>query len=138
MCNHSVAMTSIERDIVLDAPADDVWRAISDESMLRDWLAPEVELDPRPGGELLCRDEEGEARSGQVEEVSDGERLAFVWQRTGEQPSRVVLELEVLERGTRLTVVETRLDAASAPQASAGWRRRLEALKLALAELAYA
>ena len=131
-------MASIERDIVLDAPADDVWRAISDDSMLRDWLAPDIELDPRPGGELLCRDTDGEIRSGQVEEVADGERLAFVWRRTGEQPSRVVLELEVLERGTRLTVVETRLDAADAPRASAGWRQRLDALKLALAELAYA
>jgi len=131
-------MASIERDIVLDAPADDVWRAISDESMLREWLAPEVELDPRPGGELICRDENEEVRLGQVEQVCDGERLEFVWQRPGEQASRVVLEVEVLERGTRLTVVETRLDAAKAPQASAGWRQRLDALKLALAELAYA
>jgi uncharacterized protein YndB with AHSA1/START domain len=131
-------MASIKRDIVLDAPADDVWRAISDESMLREWLAPEVELDPEPGGELYCRDENEEVRIGQVEQVSDGERLAFVWQRSGEEASRVVLELEVLDRGTRLTVVETRLDAAKAPHASAGWRQRLDALKLALAELAYA
>jgi uncharacterized protein YndB with AHSA1/START domain len=138
MCNHSVAMASIERDIVLDAPADDVWRAISDESMLREWLAPDVELDARPGGALLCRTEDGEVRPGEVEQVEAGERLSFVWRRDGEQPSRVVLEIEVLERGTRLTVVETRLDAANAPQASAGWRHRLEALKTALAELAYA
>jgi uncharacterized protein YndB with AHSA1/START domain len=138
MCNHSVAMASIERDIVLDAPADDVWRAITDESMLREWLAPEVELDPQPGGELICRNRNGEVRPGHVEQVCDGERLEFVWQRSGDQASRVVLEVEALERGTRLTVVETRLDAAKAPQASAGWRQRLDALKLALAELAYA
>jgi uncharacterized protein YndB with AHSA1/START domain len=137
MCNHLVAMASIERSIVLDAPADDVWRAISDESMLRDWLAPEMELDPCPGGALRCRTENGELRPGQVQEVSEGERLAFVWQRDGE-PSRVELEIEVLDRGTRLTVVETGLPADAAPQASAGWRQRLDALKVALAELAYA
>ena len=131
-------MASIERDIVLDAPADDVWRAISDESMLREWFAPDVELDARPGGALLCRTGDGEVRPGEVEQVKDGERLSFVWRRDGEQPSRVVLEIEVLERGTRLTVIETGLDSSSAPQASAGWRHRLEALKSALAELAYA
>ena len=138
MCNHWVAMASVKRSVLLDAPADDVWRAISDESLLCDWLAPEVELELRPGGELRCRTEDGEPRAGSIEEVSDGERIAFVWQREGEDPSRVQLELEVLDRGTRLTVVETGLDAASSPQAAAGWRHRLEALKTALAELAYA
>ena len=131
-------MASIERSVFLNAPADDVWRAISDESILCDWLAPEVELDPRPGGAVNCRTEDGEVRPGRIEEVEDGERLAFVWHRDGAGPSRVELELEVLDRGTRLTVIETGLDSSSSPQASAGWRHRLEALKTALAELAYA
>jgi uncharacterized protein YndB with AHSA1/START domain len=131
-------MASIERSIFLEAPADDVWRAISDESILCDWLAPEVELDPRPGGTVSCRTEDGELRPGSVEQVEEGRRLTFVWRRDGADPSRVELELEVLDRGTRLTVIETGLDSSSSPRASAGWRHRLEALKTALAELAYA
>jgi uncharacterized protein YndB with AHSA1/START domain len=138
MCNHLVAMGSIERSLVLDAPADEVWRAISDESLLREWLAPEVELDLRPNGAVRCRTEEGEERPGAVELVGEGERLAFHWRRDGAPPSRVELSITELEQGTRLTVVESNLDPASAPQASAQWSKRFESLRLALASLAYA
>jgi uncharacterized protein YndB with AHSA1/START domain len=139
MCNHSVAMASVKRTLLLDLPPDEVWRAISDETMLREWLAPEVELDPRPNGRVLCRTESGEERPGAVELVEEGERLAFRWWRDGaSDASRVELRLEEVEGGTRLTVTETGLEAQAAPQASEGWRTRLESLRAALAELAYA
>jgi uncharacterized protein YndB with AHSA1/START domain len=138
MCNHSVAMASIERSIVLDALADDVWRAISDPALLREWLAPEVELELSEDGALLCVTEDGEARSGAVELVEEGERLAFHWRRGGAAPSRVELRLEEVEAGTCLTVTESRLEAGAAPAASAGWSKRFESLRLCLASLAYA
>lgn len=137
MCNHLVAMATVERDLILDVPAGEAWRAISDEAMLREWLAPEVELDPRPGGALLCTMDDGEQRSGRVELVEDEERLAFRWCRDGVE-SRVEISLEEAGDGTRLRVTETGLEARSAPEASEGWRRRLDALRIALAELAYA
>ena len=139
MCNHSVAMASVERTLLLDLPPDEVWRAISDETMLREWLAPEIELDLRPNGAMVCRTESGEERPGVVELVEDGERLAFRWWRDGAaDASRVELRLEETDGGTRLTVTETGLEAQAAPQASEGWRTRLESLRVALAELAYA
>jgi uncharacterized protein YndB with AHSA1/START domain len=138
MCNHWVAMRSIERTVILDAPADDVWRAISDEGLLQEWLAPDVELDLRPNGALRCRTEEGEERPGAVELVEDGERLAFHWRRDGAAAqSRVELRLEEIDDGTRLTVTETGLEAPEASEASEGWRTRLESLRVALASLAY-
>jgi uncharacterized protein YndB with AHSA1/START domain len=138
MCNHEVAMASIEHSIDLDAPADDVWRAISDDYLLGEWLAAEVELDPRPGGALCCRTEDGEERIGSVELVEEGERIAFHWQRDGMALSRVELRLLDLDRGTRLTVVETGLHEAVGPQASLRWSKRFESLRLAMASLAYA
>jgi uncharacterized protein YndB with AHSA1/START domain len=138
MCNHSVAMASIERTLLLDLAPEEVWPAISDESLLREWLAPEVELELRPGGPLVCRTEDGEERPGAVELVEEGERIAFRWRREGADETRVELRLEEVEDGTRLTVTETGLKANAAPQASGDWRRRLESLRMALASLAYA
>ncbi len=131
-------MASIERNVVLDAPAEEVWGAISDERLLSDWLASEVELDPRPGGALRCRGEDGEQRAGAVLLFEEGERLVFEWEREGLAASRVELRLEQLDRGTRLTVVESGLPDPSAPRASATWSKRFESLRLALASLAYA
>jgi uncharacterized protein YndB with AHSA1/START domain len=138
MCNHWVAMTSVEREILLDAPRGEVWRAVSDESMLSEWLAPEVDLDLRPHGALSCRSEDGEERHGAIELVEDGERLAFHWQRDGSPPSRVEICLEEAGDGTRLRVVESELDASAGPMASRLWSKRFESLRLALASLAYA
>ena len=53
-------MASIERDLILEAPPEEIWRAVTDEAMLREWLAPEVDLDPWEGGSVLCRTEDGE------------------------------------------------------------------------------
>jgi uncharacterized protein YndB with AHSA1/START domain len=131
-------MASIERELLLDVPAEEVWKAVSDEAMLRDWLAAEIELDLRPGGAVLCRTEDGEQRLGAVELVEEGERLAFRWQRDGAAQSRVEFRVEETDGGTRLTVTETKLEAKAAAEASEGWRQRLEALRLALANLAYA
>jgi uncharacterized protein YndB with AHSA1/START domain len=131
-------MACIERTLLIEVPADEVWRAISDEAMLSEWLAPEVELDLRPNGAILCRTEDGEERPGAVELVEEGERLAFHWRRDGGAQSRVEISLEEVDGGTRVRVTEAGLQAHATGEASDGWRRRLDSLRLALARLAYA
>jgi len=131
-------VAAIERSVLLDAPAGEVWGAISDESMLSEWLAEEVELDLRPHGALRCRTKEGEERPGAVELVEEGERLAFHWQRDGAQPSRVELRIDEVDGGSRLTVIESGLETRAAPEASMAWSKRFESLRLAMSSLAYA
>ena len=72
-------MNKVEREITVAAQPKDVWRALTDEALLSEWLAPEVELDPEEGGELFVRTEDGEERWGTVDEVEEGRRLAFTW-----------------------------------------------------------
>jgi uncharacterized protein YndB with AHSA1/START domain len=127
---------TVQRSIDLDAPPEDVWKAIAEESMLREWLAPEVEIDLREGGEVACRYDDGEERRGTVAVVEEAERLAFEWRREGAGPSRVEFLVDAVADGTRLTVVETRLSGA--PLLAASWAPRLTALRTALASLAYA
>ena len=110
----------IERDLDLAATPADVWRAITDPEWLSGWLADQVRLELRPGGDarFLIGDE---VREGWIEEISaprsegadspDGRsgRLAFWWTRGDESASRVELTVSAVREGvTRLRVVETR------------------------------
>lgn len=90
-------------EIVLDAPAADVWEAVTDPEQLSQWLGSEVEIDPRPGGDLTVDD-----RTGWVEEVEPGRRLSFWWSRPGEDATRVEIDLEEDEHGTTVRVAESR------------------------------
>jgi uncharacterized protein YndB with AHSA1/START domain len=38
MCNHSVAMPSVQREITVPAAPDEVWEAITDEELRDAWL----------------------------------------------------------------------------------------------------
>jgi uncharacterized protein YndB with AHSA1/START domain len=123
----------VERETVVEAEPDEVWQALTDEDRLSEWIAPEVELDPVEGGELVVRDDDGERR-GTVERVDDGERFAFTWERPGEGPSHVELTIEAVPAGTRVVVVETALAPSPAfgPTASASWGAALPRLRSSL------
>ena len=62
------------------------------------WLAEEVELDLRPGGDAAFRSGET-TKTGWVEDVLAPARLAFWWAADGEPASRV--ELSVLAEARR-------------------------------------
>ncbi len=108
----------IQRQLELPASSAEVWRAVTDPARLVAWLADEVELELRPGGEARFWLGE-ELRSGWVEEVAAPEadssgrpgagRLTFWWGRDGEPASRVELVLTpISNRATRLQVTESR------------------------------
>jgi len=100
----------VERDITFPADPDEVWEALTDPERLEEWFATEAELDPRPGGEGVFRWGDGEERRAVVREAEPEERLVLDWEDGGE----VVLELEEVEGGTRLHVVETSPDFSTA------------------------
>jgi uncharacterized protein YndB with AHSA1/START domain len=129
---------TVKRSIVLDAPPEQVWEALTDAAALSEWLAPEVELDPRQGGELRCAYEDGEERRGEVELVEEAERLAFSWWREGGGPSRVELIVDAVSAGTRLTVLESGLLASPSPTLAASWAAPLARLRLAVGRLVLA
>ena len=71
----------VRREIVLDAPLEEVWEALTDPAQLEEWFAvPDVA----------------------VEEVEPGRRVAYELEE-----SRVAIELEEVEEGTRVLVTET-------------------------------
>ncbi len=109
----------IERELWLPAPPEAVWEAVTSDG----WLADNVRLDLRPGGDAQFESDD-RVRRGWVEDVVAPERLAFWW-ATGDEPaSRVELKIEERDAGSRLHVVETRplevLDLVGVPLPGVG------------------
>jgi uncharacterized protein YndB with AHSA1/START domain len=92
----------IEREIVFPASPAEVWEALTEPERLEEWFATEAELDARPGGEGVFRWGDGEERRAVVREAEPEERLVLDWEDEG----RVVVELEEVDGGTRVRVVE--------------------------------
>lgn len=128
----------VEREIVVGASPEDVWRAVTDDAELSAWFGADVALDARPGGAGRF-DEPGAApRHATVETVDEGRRLVWRWWPAGGdgQASRVELTVDRVAGGTRLTVVEVPVASSGTGGASlraaraAAWERRLLALEL--------
>lgn len=119
-----VRLEGIERTESFPASRDEVWAALTEPDQLADWFgASVVELDIRPGGRLVVRDEDGIVRRALVETVEPNERLRFRWLAMEEGPggerwpapaATVDIHLTETPDGTELTVVETPLLLARA------------------------
>ena len=92
----------VTREVVVPAPPEEVWQALTEPERLEEWFANEVELDVRPGGAGLFRWDDGEERRAVVREVEPEERLVLDWDDEG----RVVFTLEEVPDGTRISVRE--------------------------------
>jgi uncharacterized protein YndB with AHSA1/START domain len=129
----------VTRSVDLEAAPAEVWDALTEEALLGEWLADEVELEAEPGGEIVCRYADGEERRGEVELVEEAERLAWSWWREDDaSPTRVELVLDAVAEGTRLTVIETAPLRATgpllgaAPLAAGAWGPPLARLRAAV------
>jgi uncharacterized protein YndB with AHSA1/START domain len=111
----------IERELVVDASPEEVWDAIVGDG----WLADEVELDLRVGGDAIFRSGQ-QTRTGWVEDVLAPERLAFWWAVDGQPATRVELRVLTEQDATRVRVVESRpldvLDLVGTPLPGASGR----------------
>jgi uncharacterized protein YndB with AHSA1/START domain len=119
-------MERIEREVVIPAPPDAVWPALTESDEVSRWFGAEAELDARPGGRGVFRWPDGTERPVVVEEVEPARRLAFRWlpfQRGGAEglvplpATRVEITLDPVPGGTRVRVVEAPAFATSPPRA---------------------
>jgi uncharacterized protein YndB with AHSA1/START domain len=94
----------IVKEIVLPAPREEVWDALTEPERLEDWFANDVELDLRPGGGASFRWANGEERHATVIEVEHERHLSFRWD---DEEGEVAFTLADGDDGTHLTVVES-------------------------------
>jgi uncharacterized protein YndB with AHSA1/START domain len=114
----------VEREVELDAPREEVWRALTEPERLREWLANDVELDVRPGGTGRFGWADGDERLAVVQAVDPERRLVLDWW-DDDAVSTVEITLDDADSGTRLTVTETRACAGE-------WSWALESLRRVL------
>src|SRR3954464_8225390 len=93
----------IRREIILPAPREEVWGALTEPERLEEWFANDVDLDLRPGGGASFRWSNGEERRATVTEVEPERRLAFDWDDEG----TVEFTLDDDVDGTRLLIIES-------------------------------
>ena len=124
----------VRREIVLPAPPDEVWDALTDPERLAEWFANDVDLDLRPGGEGVFRWDDGARRRAVVEIVEERHRFSFDWFDDEDGPATSVdFTLEEVPDGTRLTVVESAPTGLRASSAEWGWALELQAVGLSVA-----
>ena len=126
--------SAVQRSVVLAAPVETVWAALTEADQLSAWLGGEVDVDPIPGGQILVR-EDGHVRRGVIVDLEplrhleirwlpQSRRLGFVW-GPDDEPAGSAGDVEFLleplpELGaTWLTVIERAPTAAPAALAVA-------------------
>ena len=105
----------IEREIVIDAPVEVVWRTITEPDQITQWFADKVDLKVEPGAHgYLGFGEQGGPIV--VVTVDRPKRFSFRWNHpAGEEPAAensLLVEFTLVDEGghTRLRVVERDLD----------------------------
>jgi uncharacterized protein YndB with AHSA1/START domain len=104
----------IEREVVIEAPVEVVWRTITTPEEITRWFAERVELELAPGGQGYMRFDEEHGGPIVVQTVDPPTRFSFRWNHAeGTQPipgNSVLVEFTLTASGperTHLRVVES-------------------------------
>lgn len=116
----------------VEASPETVFAFVSDPQRMMQWLGAAVEMDARIGGSLRIRfDRFGTLVQGEVVEIAPPRRVVFTWgvaegpQAASLPPgsTRVVIELEPIASGTRVTLRHEGLpDEKERREHEGGWR----------------
>ncbi len=108
--------SAIEREILIEAPIDVVWRVVTEPSQIKEWFSEEAEIEPRAGGGGRLAFKSGDTYELQIEAMEPPRRFAFRWvQPQGEvvrTDNSMLVEflLEPDAGNTRLRVIESGFD----------------------------
>ena len=142
----NVANDAIIQEVMIDAPAERIFQALTNPAQLLEWWnaegkfhATHVELDLRPGGRWLMRvegscgpDSSNSVVSGEYVKIARPNLLIFTWNRENEDfPETLVRwDLEEREGATTVRVTHSGLTTEAMRMRNAGWpviQERLQA-----------
>src|SRR5918995_1399183 len=89
----------VERGLTAPDGMEQVWRSLAEP----EWLGEDASIELREAGDVRA----GE-RTGFVEEADAPRRLVFWWSAPDEEATRVEIDLDELDEGTRVRVTESR------------------------------
>ena len=135
---------AIEKEVLIEAPLEVVWRVVTDPEQIRQWFADEAEVELRVGASGRLRFKSGDSYQLQIETLDPPHRFAFRWVQPEGSPacadSSMLVEftLQPEAGGTRLRVMEGGFDtidwsdaekAKYAEDHSRGWQTLLGRLR---------
>lgn len=110
-------MSDVEREITVPVEPERAWRLVTEPEHLERWLAPRVDLDPRPGGGVRVVEADDTERRGVVEVVEAPRRLRWVWQvQPDGDPTVVEITVEPDGGGSRIEIAERELERVDATE----------------------
>jgi uncharacterized protein YndB with AHSA1/START domain len=139
-----VVPSQIEKQVLIEAPIDIVWRVLTQPDQITQWFSSEAEVDGQPGGKGRLRFPSGQTFYLHVERFEPPHRFAYRWLHEKgvaarpENSMRVEFTLHAEAGGTRLRVVESGFDQVDwtdeaktnyADDHSRGWARFLEQMR---------
>jgi uncharacterized protein YndB with AHSA1/START domain len=106
---------------------EQVWQTIIDPALVRLWFA-DFTIDPREGGRIQL--DFGKIQvTGTIKTMMPPHVFSYTWEQQGESDSLVQFDLiATSENETRLTIVQTSLDAEFAADVGLGWHSMMDRL----------
>ena len=126
-----------ETEIEIDAPAEEVFRHLTESGAMLAWMGQHAVLEPVPGGRFEV-DVNGIPIRGEYLEVDAPRRVVVSWGVPGSDllPSgatQVEFTLTATNRGTHLRLVHRNLPETELPKHAQGWGHFLARLAVASA-----
>jgi uncharacterized protein YndB with AHSA1/START domain len=129
----------IEREVFIAAPAETVFKFLTDAQLMTHWLGFFPQLDPHPGGVFQVEVSPGNIARGEFTEVVPFRRVAFTWGWKSPRSdlaalppgtSLVEIELEPCDGGTHLRLRHSRLPEELQPIHAERWSVHLGRLAI--------
>jgi len=122
----------------INAPAPEVFLALTNATALREWFCDVAQMEPRKGGRVYFAWHQGYYAAGEVTKVVADKKLAFTWTGRGEpDTTQVEIVIAAKKSGSTVRVTHAGVRAGkkwkeTAENISHGWKRGLENLQSVL------
>ena len=120
----------LDRIVVIEASRDIVFSFLTESARWAAWWGAGSSIDPRKGGQVLIRHPNGVETTGEVLDLVSPDRIVFTYGYASGTPippggSRVTIELDEHEAGTRLHLCHEFADETARDHHVQGWRYQL-------------
>src|SRR5512135_2066797 len=96
-------MSIIKQEALIKAPPEEVYRAFTNSTALKDWMCEVATVDPRPGGHIFMGWPGDYYTAGEYIDMEPGKSVSFTWLGRGEpHTTRVDIKLRKARGGTRI------------------------------------